>query len=147
MINFRHEGTPDAPSMGDKATWRAVSVSRDGATAWEPFRLDRSLAEPICMGSLLRVGKSSLLFANPDNSESHRRRNLAIRLSNDDGRTWPGKRVIDPGVSGYSDLAASPDGKWVYCLYERGTTTDERHNDVAALTLVRMPREWLEGGK
>jgi sialidase-1 len=147
MINFRHEGTPDAPSMGDKATWRAVSVSRDGATAWEPFRLDRSLAEPICMGSLLRVGNSSLLFANPDNSEDHRRRNLAIRLSNDDGRTWPAKRVIDPGVSGYSDLAASPDGKWVYCLYERGTTTDERHNNVAALTLVRMSREWLEGGK
>jgi hypothetical protein len=49
-------------------------------------------------------------------------------------------------VSGYSDLAATPDGKSIYCFYERGTTTDERHNDVAALTLVRFNLEWLSGG-
>ena len=33
-------------------------------------------------------------------------------------------------------------------FYERGTTTDERHNDVAALTLVRFNLDWLaEGNK
>jgi sialidase-1 len=144
MINFRHEGPADAPAKRDKPTWRAVSISRDGAGGWEPFHLDRSLPEPICMGGLLRLGKSSLLFANPNNAEDHRRRNLTVRLSNDDGRTWPVKCVVEPGVSGYSDLACSPDGKWIYCLYERGTTTDERHNDVAALTFVRLSRDSME---
>lgn len=146
MMNLRHEGTREAPAVKDRSTWRGISISPDGASAWTPVALDRALAEPICMGSLLRIRDASgtnLLFSNPDNPNDHRRRNLSIHISGDDGKTWPAKRVIDPGVSGYSDLAASDDGKFIYCFYERGTTTDERHNDVAALTLVRFNLEWL----
>jgi sialidase-1 len=146
MINVRHEGVADAPATKDRPTWRGVSISPDGATKWSPVQLDRGLPEPVCMGSLLRVdadGKPRLLFSNPDNSKDHRRRNLTVRMSDDDGRTWPVKRVIDPGVSGYSDLAASADTKWIYCFYERGTTTDDRHNDIAALTVVRFNLDWL----
>jgi sialidase-1 len=149
VINVRHEGNADAPTAKDRATFRGVSVGRDGAREWSPLTLDRKLSEPVCMGSLLRVDfapKPALLFCNPDNAENHRRRNLTVRLSEDDGKSWPVKRVIDPGVSGYSDLAATADGKTLYCFYERGSTTDERHNDIAALTLVRFDREWLTSG-
>jgi sialidase-1 len=141
MINFRHEGELDAPAVKDRTTFRGVSISPDGATGWSTHSLDRALSEPVCMGSLLRVGSgenAKLLFSHPDNSKDHRRRNLTIHISSDDGKTWPSKRVIDPGISGYSDLAPAPDGKSVFCFYERGSTTDERHNDIAALTLVHI---------
>jgi sialidase-1 len=141
MINFRHEGELDAPAAKDRPTWRGISISGDGASGWSKHWLDRGLAEPICMGSLLRVGSGEsarLLFSNPDNSKDHRRRNLTIHISSDDGKIWSDKRVIDPDVSGYSDLAPAPDGKSVFCFYERGSMTDERHNDIAALTLVRV---------
>ena len=68
------------------------------------------------------------------------RKNLTIRLSEDDGQTWPIKRVLEPGVAAYSDLACAPDGT-IYCLYERGGI----HNmfDTQFLTLARMPPGWL----
>jgi sialidase-1 len=142
MLNVRHEGPKDQPAGRNHATFRAVFDGPDGATNWGMMRLDHALAEPICMGSLLRVG-NELLFANPDNSADHRRRNLTVKLSEDEGKSWPVSRVIDPGVSGYCDLAGSTEGKDLYCFYERGSTTDDRHNDVAGLTLVHFNMDWL----
>lgn len=141
MINFRHEGEPDTTTAKGRPTWRGVCISPDGATGWSSYRLDRALSEPVCMSSLLRIGSgkgATLLFSHPDNPTDRRRRNLTIHISSDDGKTWPSKRVINPGVSGYSDLAPAPDGKSVFCFYERGSATDDRHNDIAALTLVRV---------
>ncbi len=47
------------------------------------------------------------------------RRNLTIRLSYDEGKTWPVKKVLEPGPAGYSDLAVGPDGS-IFCFFERG---------------------------
>ena len=47
------------------------------------------------------------------------RKNLSVKLSYDEGDTWPVNKSLEPSwTSGYSDLAAGPDGT-VYCLYER----------------------------
>ena len=43
--------------------------------------------------------------------------NLSIKLSRDDGKTWPVNKTLEPGPSAYSDLAVLPDGT-VICLYE-----------------------------
>ncbi len=143
MLNIRHE----SPNHR-----RAVTFSPDGASAWSEIRFDESLVEPICMGSLLRVG-NALLFANPDSTEprdpanplgSWKRQNLSVRLSEDEGMTWPYKRVIEPGVSGYSDLAVDSEGT-VYCVYEDGTPSD-RGTHVKYLTVARFDQDWIRGG-
>lgn len=149
MLNIRHEGKPGEPGPG-KTTWRAVTVSPDGATEWENIRLDKALPEPVCMAGMVQFGgkaeggKGVILFANPHNAESRERKNLTVKLSEDGGNTWPTARVIEPGTSGYSDLAAGSDGT-VYCFYERGNTGGGS-NRPASLTLARFNLEWLTRG-
>ena len=48
------------------------------------------------------------------------RRNLTLRLSEDDGASWPHSMMLNPGMSGYSSLAVTREGK-ILCAYENGT--------------------------
>lgn len=138
MLNIRNEG-PERR--------RAVSVSPDGASGWSPPRLDAHLPEPVCMGSILRYagpprdGKRPLLFANPDNPDSRERRNLTVRVSWDEGATWPSARRLEPGPSGYSDLACSADGT-IYCFYERGRL-DGSQFQTRSLCLGSFDLDWV----
>jgi sialidase-1 len=61
---------------------------------------------------------------------------MTIRMSKDDGKTWPISRVVDPGIGGYSDLAITADGT-VLCLYEAGGVNG-KDTDPSRLTLVRV---------
>jgi sialidase-1 len=121
---------------------RLVVTSPDGTGDWGKPSFDETLYEPICMASLLSLGGGRLVFTNPDSKPTtpegkpRERRNLTVRLSGDDGKTWSASRVIDAGPSGYSDLAAGRDGA-LYCLYERA----------GGLTLVRFDAAWVEGGQ
>ena len=94
--------------------------------------------------------RNRLLFANPHNLEprpsqkpaagsSRDRKNLTVKLSYDEGMSWPVSRTIEPGPSGYSDLAVLPNGT-ILCLYER-TGTDAKATK--CLTLARVNLEWL----
>jgi len=143
MLNVRSES---------KAHRRLITTSTDGATGWSTPAFDDALLEPICMASLVRVstaaggGRNRLLFANPDNltradgkeeaGKSRDRKNLTLKLSYDEGRTWSVSRVLEPGRSAYSDLAAGADGG-LYCLYE----------SAGDLRLARFNLEWLTSGK
>lgn len=130
---------------------RVVVISKDGARNWSAPRFQDELVEPVCFGSLVRHSGKKLLFVNPDNllrgavegapGQSRDRRNLTVRLSEDDGNTWKAKKVIDPGWSGYADINTGPDGA-IYVLYERGSPGDPRLQ-IAALTLVRFPLSWV----
>jgi sialidase-1 len=101
------------------------------------------------MASLARYSvepKTRLLFSNPDTLETgkdgdvpggHReRKNLTVKLSYDEGKTWPVKRVLEPGRSAYSDLAVLTDGT-ILCFYEGQGT----------LMLARFNLEWLTEGR
>jgi sialidase-1 len=55
-------------------------------------------------------------------------------------------RTLEPGMSGYSDLAVGPNGT-IYGLYERGSTDGKNHYATRSLTLARFNLEWLMGGK
>lgn len=133
---------------------RVVLTSKDGATKWSAPRFQQELVEPVCFGSLVRHSGKKLLFVNPDNllkaglegapGQSRDRRNLTIRLSEDDGETWKTQRVIDPGWTAYADLNTSPDGA-IYVLYERGEPDPARLR-IASLTLVRFPLAWVRAG-
>jgi hypothetical protein len=55
----------------------------------------------------------------------------------DDGKSWPRSRVIDPGPSGYSDLAPDGDGG-AYCFYEGGMSSNGERGYITALTFIRL---------
>ena len=148
MLNLRHESAEHR---------RAVSVSKDGATGWSRPSFDHRLLEPICMASIVRISwePSRIAFANPDNLDradgkvkigaSRDRRNLSLKLSTDEAKTWSYNRALEAGASGYSDLTTLPDGA-VGCFYERG---NDAADTVAArrLTFARCTLEWISNGK
>jgi len=102
--------------------YRMVCRSKDGGESWSEPVPDKALVDPGCQGSLLgysSVGdceRSRLLFCNPAAS---RREKLTVRLSHDEGRTWPIAKELDARPSAYSSLAALGDGT-IGCLYECG---------------------------
>lgn len=132
---------------------RLIAHSEDGISGWSQPYPDEALLEPICMAGLIRwenEGKSRFVFANPDNLDktmvtwAYDRKRLTVKVSEDDCRTWPLSRVLEPGPAGYCDLAVLPDGTML-CLFERGCL--EHMTDVAHLTLARFDDEWLNTGK
>ena len=133
-----------------KENRRVVVISKDGATNWSAPRFQQDLPDPICFASLVRFGKNRLLFSNPDNltradgkdTVSKDRKNLTIRMSSDEGESWPIKKTIDPGPSGYSDLAVLPD-RTVLCYYEAGEPGSAPNR---FLKLARFNIEWLTSG-
>lgn len=118
---------------------RAVAVSDDGGQTWSKPKLDAALIEPVCQASLIRYvlpgrnGKQVLLFSNP---ASRSREKMTVRLSYDEGRTWPVARLLDDGSAAYSSLVALPNGD-IGCLYER--------DNYQKITLARFSLAWLAG--
>ena len=144
MLNVRNESTTHR---------RLVTVSSDGATKWTTPKFDHALLEPICMASLIRFDATRILFANPDNLSradgkekpggNRDRKNLSIKLSNDEGQTWAVNKVIEPGLGMYSDLAVAKDGT-ILLFYGRG---DKNAWAGGRLTVARFNLEWLTGEK
>jgi len=124
-------------------TTRAIATSTDGGMTWSAVRHDPALVEPVCQASLLRYtvqprdGRNRLLFANPGHAEVGQRRDMTMRMSYDEGRTWPVGRVLRPGPAAYSCLAILPDGR-IACLFEAG----EKH-PYERITLACFSRDWL----
>ena len=151
MLNVRTES---------KSHRRVIVTSADGATNWSKPTYDEQLLEPICFGSIVRYSGAGdgrpnrLLFVNPDKlrkgdsegeaGKNRDRKNLTVQLSEDDGRTWTAKKVLEPGWSGYADIAVGPDGR-IYCLYERGGIGDD-HFRSAYLTLAAFELDAITGG-
>lgn len=152
LFNLRHESRARPEERR-----RAISISPDGASGWSPLRFDQALLEPVCMGSLVRLdeggGRGRIAFANPDSLEhppgkpngALLRKNLTIRLSGDEAQTWAHARVLEPGMSGYSDLAAAPGGV-IWCFYECGAL-DGNMYATRWLRLARLTTAWVEAGE
>jgi sialidase-1 len=109
---------------------KIVTTSQDGATNWSQPQFHKELWEPRCMASVIAHPSKpgTLLFSNPHTRATDaqgnpipngrgERKNLSIKLSRDDGQTWPINKTLEKGPSAYSDLAILPDGT-VLCLYE-----------------------------
>ena len=78
--------------------------------------------------------KDRLLFCNAASAKG--RKNLTLRISYDNGRTWSHSKVIDAGPSAYSEMTILRDGS-IGILYEPGY--DE-------VRFVRLTLEQLTGG-
>ena len=125
----------------------AVAITKDLGHTWTPLTHDPALVEPICQASIIRYTdrrdgytKDRLLFSNPANND-RRRINMTVRISYDEGKTWPVQKLIDSGKTAYSCLTVLPDGT-IAILYERG----EKHA-AQRIAFVRFNLEWLSEGK
>ena len=120
---------------------RKSCVSEDGGVTWSKIEDVPELADPGCMGSVLRYtdpadgDKSRILFSGP---QSTKRENGTVFLSYDEGGTWPVKRVLCTEKFAYSCLTALPDGT-IGCLYEAGGTS--------RIVFARFTLDWLTEGK
>ena len=133
----RHGNKPEKVNM------RALARSKDGGETWSELQFDEKLIEPICQASLIpytdvnQHDKNRLLFSNPASKE---RVNMTVRLSYDEGKTWPVGQSLYAGPSAYSCLTALPD-MTIACLYERGS-----NHPYETLTFARFTLGWLANG-
>jgi len=122
---------------------KGLSYSKDGATNWSSPTYEDDLFESICMSSIIRHPKKKgvLLFSNPDSEHitKHPMENLTIKMSKNDGKTWPIEKVLNPGSSAYSDLAVDADGT-IYCIYETKVTAKGKE---LKLILKKFTLDWL----
>jgi hypothetical protein len=122
---------------------RQIAWSADGGQTWTGQRHDPELVEPVCQASLRRYSWPNngrpgiILFSNP---ASRKRESMTVRASFDDGRSWPVRRLVEPGPSAYSCLAVLPDGT-VGLLYEAGVKSPYE-----GITLARFSVDWLTHG-
>jgi len=124
---------------------RAVALSEDGGVSWSECVDDPTLVEPVCQAGILRHtwaddrgGRSRILFCNPAGNE---RAKMTVRLSYDEGQTWPVAKLLNAGPSAYSCLVALPDGT-IGCLYETG-----KERAYETITFARFTLDWLTDGK
>ena len=136
LLNMRNH--PPKPE-----NFRMIAISEDRGKTLSPALPDRTLIEPPAQASLIRLStadshaRTRLVFANPASTSRQR---LTVRLSYDEGTSWPVSRVIHDGPAAYSSLVVLPD-RSIGVLFERG---DRSPYD--RITFARFPLEWLEHG-
>jgi sialidase-1 len=137
LLNMRnHPAKPE--------NFRMIATSQDLGQTLSKATADRSLVEPPAQASLLRLttakrgDRDRLLFANPASTARER---LTVRLSYDEGATWPVARVVVEGPAAYSSLVVLPD-RSIGVLFEQGARTPYE-----TITFARFTLEWLTDGK
>ncbi|WP_298041218.1 sialidase family protein [uncultured Microbacterium sp.] len=115
--------------MHSRATpHRLVALSRDGGHSYSIPAPHADLPDPSDNGSVARFdGLPNVDLARDDsdqwllathNHDTDLRRNTVLKLSQDDGVTWPFAVTLCGGSSAYSTVARLPDGR-IGVLYER----------------------------
>ncbi len=132
MINSRAKGKG----------MRYVHVSTDEGRSWVS-RPQPELVDPACNASIIRYTsvkegfkKNRLLFSNAGNKK--KRKNMNIKLSYDEGRTWTKGKTIYPRLSAYSSLTVLDNGD-IGLFFEK----DGYRENV----FVRISLDWLTDGK
>lgn len=121
--------------------YRAVSLSTDGGETWSWRRHDKNLPDPKCQASILRYStlddsdRNRLLFSNPATGG---RNGMTVRLSYDEGLTWPVAKLIYPGSAAYSCLTVLPD-RTIGLAYERDNSN--------RITFARFDLAFLTDGQ
>ena len=139
MVNARnYRGTEGDQSTHAKQ--RAVAISTDGGETWGDVTYNSTLIEPVCQASLIKHSddvfrQAPFFFSNPASKE--KRHKMTVRMSTDQGKTWPTSKVIHASHAAYSCLTVLPD-RSIGCLYEAG-----EKKGYESLRFARFTIPWL----
>ena len=111
---------------------RIIAYSSDGGENWDTVFFNNDLIDPVCQGSIIGIGekrgKTVLAFSNP--ADALKRDNLMVKISYDEGITWPKSMLVDKSSSGYKgDWSAYSDlvllnKNTIGILYERNNYSE-----------------------
>ncbi len=126
----------------DDKPYRKTAISHDGGQSWSKVEQVEELPDPACMGSILRYGfasggeKGRIIYSGP---EGPGRMNGILRVSYDDGQTWPKSSLtFSASPFAYSCLARLHD-RSIGILYETG-----KKRAYETISFSRFTLEWLE---
>jgi sialidase-1 len=121
---------------------RYIHTSKDEGETWNSHP-DSTLIDPGCNASIIRYTsinggfkKNRLLFANAKMVEG--RKNMTLRISYDEGKTWTEGKTIYPEGSAYASLTVLENGD-VGLFFEK--------DDYKENVFVRLSLAWLTDGK
>ncbi|GAB3943848.1 sialidase family protein [Corynebacterium tapiri] len=133
MMNGRVKG---------EGTTRVVSYSDDGGETWTEPVADPNLPDPRNNASVIRAFPNApqgskeakvLLFSNT--ASTTERNHGTIRMSCDDGQTWPVSKEFHEGPVDYTSMATLPDGR-IGMLWED-------HADSYSIVFSTFSLSWL----
>ena len=118
---------------------RAVATSQNGGIDWSKCVDNPALPEPVCQANMLRVNwptdnqPGRLVFSNP--ASPSKRENLVVRVSYNDGKTWPTNRTVYQGAAAYSCMTVLANGN-IGIVFER--------DNYAFISYCEVSLQWLE---
>lgn len=110
----------NARDQTEKTGKRYYARSNDNGKTWYEEGLDPQLTDPVCEGSLNKIGKRKILLSHLDSEKD--RKNLVLRISNDGGKNWNRMISIYKGSAAYSDIVVL-NKKEVGVLFEKDEYT------------------------
>ncbi len=116
---------------------RGFNTSTDGGMTWGTQTTNSNISGNACNADILYYNKHVLLHSYVNNGS---RKNLTVKASFDNGKTWGNGIVICAPSSCYSTMDLTKDGK-VAILYE-----DASCSTGFALTYASFPIDWIVPG-
>jgi sialidase-1 len=113
---------------------RYVHISADEGKTWTSHP-DSMLTDPGCNASLVRyeaIDGGLLLFSNANDLSE--RKNMTIKVSDDEGHTWFQGKTVYAGSSAYSTMTILENGE-IGLLFEK--------DDYREIVFVRLALDWL----
>lgn len=126
---------------------RQISISGNNGNSWSSWRSSEDLLDPLCQASLLRYNYSypqRLIFLNPSTTLTGlpNRKKMSVKISYDDGITWPVERMLDANNGGYSSMARTDNGQ-IASLQE----ARENNNTAYTIKFRRFNLSWVLNGE
>jgi sialidase-1 len=143
QIFERVDGTVCANLRSTRGGYRIQACSSDGGETWDPWSYNEDLPAAGTQASILRFtteadgDRNRLLFSNPG---APYRGEFTIRMSYDEGVTWPVSKLVYQGAAGYSSLAVLSDHS-ILALFETG-----KYDLRESITLIKINMDWLTDG-
>lgn len=140
----RADGVLCANLRSTRGGYRIQACSTDGGETWGPWSYNEDLPAAGTQASILRYtteasgDKNRVLFSNPG---APYRGEYTIRLSYDEGQTWPVSKLVYQGAAGYSSLAVLADHT-ILALFETG-----RYDLRQSITLIKIDLDWITEGQ
>lgn len=134
--------------VGSTELYRYKSVGGIGS-GWDNFEKVTALPDPHCEGSILRYtdSPSRIIFMNSASQTT--RTAMRIRVSNDEGITWPISKAIPQNgtgnakLGGYSSLVKTADNL-IGALIEFNENTSDSDNSHRSIYFHKFNLAWIE---